>query len=146
MHLRIDKQKLDSRAHKFTDSNVGDVPMLPERLYQIPADQGLASVTADGTYDAHGCHLDIAQRGAAAIIPPHKYATPLNTAAAVATAPSEALLVSKVLGRALLRLWSSYHGRSRAETGMHCLNLPGQRVMALDFEPRMAEFKSVSLS
>jgi hypothetical protein len=30
---------------------VGDAPMLPELLNQIPLDQEIASVTADGAYD-----------------------------------------------------------------------------------------------
>ena len=46
--------------------------MLPELLDQIPPDQQLASVTADGAFDTRKCHDAIAARGAAAIIPPRK--------------------------------------------------------------------------
>ncbi len=53
--------------------------MLPELLAQIPADQDIASVTADGTYDTRKCHDAIADRGSAAIIPPGKNAKPWQT-------------------------------------------------------------------
>ena len=38
--------------------------MLPELLAQIPADQEIAGVTADGAYDTRKCHDAIAERGA----------------------------------------------------------------------------------
>jgi hypothetical protein len=54
---------------EVTGSDVGDAPMLPELLAQIPADQDIASVTAhshglpanrcratDGAYDTRKCH------------------------------------------------------------------------------------------
>ena len=55
---------------------MGDVPMLPEILDQIPPDQEIASITADGVFDTRKCHDAIAARGAAAIIPPCKNAKP----------------------------------------------------------------------
>jgi hypothetical protein len=48
--------------------------MLPELLDQIPPEQEIASVTADGAFDTRKCHDAIAARGAAAIIPPRKNA------------------------------------------------------------------------
>jgi hypothetical protein len=42
----IDEQTLEIRAAEFTTSDVGDAPMLPELLDQIPPDQEIASVTA----------------------------------------------------------------------------------------------------
>jgi hypothetical protein len=50
--------------------------MLPELLDQIPPEQEIASVTADGAFDTRKCHDAIAARGAAAIIPPRKNAKP----------------------------------------------------------------------
>lgn len=32
-------------------SSIGDAPMLPELLKQVPSDQDIEMVTADGTYD-----------------------------------------------------------------------------------------------
>ena len=42
---------LEVRAVEVTTSNVGDAPMLPGLLDQIPSDQSVGSVTADGAYD-----------------------------------------------------------------------------------------------
>ncbi len=52
----IDEQTLEIRAAEFTSSDVGDAPMLPQLLDQIPPDQEIASVTADGAYDTRKCH------------------------------------------------------------------------------------------
>ena len=114
--------------------------MLPELLGQIPPDQEIASVTADGAYDTRKCHDAIAERGADAVIPPRKNAKPWKTATAGAVARNEALRTSKYLGRALWRRWSVYHRRSRAETKMPCVKLLGQRLMARDFDRQVAGF------
>jgi hypothetical protein len=140
VHLGIDEQTLEIRAVEVTSSDTGDAPMLPELLAQISADQDIASVTADGAYDTRKCHDAIAERGAAAVIPPRKNAKPWKTATAGAVARNEALRASKHLGRALWRRWSGYHRRSRAETKMHCVKLLGQRLMARDFDRQVAEF------
>src|SRR5690606_25475272 len=141
VHLGIDEQTLEIRAVEVTSSDIGDAPMLPELLSQIAPDQEIASVTADGAYDTRKCHDAIAERGAHAVIPPRKNAKPWKTATAGAVARNEALRASKYLGRALWRRWSGYHRRSRAETKMHCVKLPGQRLMARDFDRQVAEFQ-----
>jgi hypothetical protein len=82
----------------------------------------------DGAYDTRNCHDVIADRGAAAIIPPRKNAKPWKPTTAGAVARNEALRASKYLGRAIWRNWSGYHRRSRAETKMHCMKLLGQRL------------------
>jgi hypothetical protein len=84
IHLGIDEQTLEIRAVEFTSSGIGDVPMLPELLDQISPEQEIGSVTADGAYDTRKCHDAIADRGAAAGIPPRKNAKPWkpNTAGA----------------------------------------------------------------
>ncbi len=74
LHLGMDEETLEIRAVGVTTSNVGDAPMLPDLLEQIPPDQDIATVTADGAYDTRRCHNVIAARGAAAIIPPRKNA------------------------------------------------------------------------
>lgn len=60
--------------------------MLPELLSQIPPDQEIASVTADGAYDTRKCHDAIAERGAHAVIPPRKNAKPWKAITAGANA------------------------------------------------------------
>jgi hypothetical protein len=150
----IDEKTLEIRAAEFTTSEVGDAPMLPELLDQIPPDQEIGSVTADGAFDTRKCHDAIhcpavvcmqttrgAARGAAAIIPPRKNAKPWKPDTAGAIARNEALRASKRFGRTIWRRWSGYHRRSRVETKMHCLKLLGQRLMARDFDRQVAEFQ-----
>lgn len=141
IHIGIDEQTLEVRAVEVTSNEVGDAPMLPELLNQIPLDQEIASITADGAYDTRKCHDAIAERGAAAVIPPRRNAKPWKADSAGAFARNEALRVSKYLGRALWRRWSGYHRRSRVETKMHCVKLLGQRLMARDFDRQVAEFQ-----
>mgnify|MGYP000019659437 CR=1 FL=1 len=46
IHIGIDEQTLEIRAVELTNNSIGDAPMLPDLLNQIPADQELGSVTA----------------------------------------------------------------------------------------------------
>jgi len=101
---------------EVTTSNVGDAPMLPELHAQIPPDQNIGSVTADGTYDTRKCHDAIAARDAHAVIPPRKNAKPWKPMSAGAIARNEAVNASRNLGRSLWTRWSGYHRRSRVET------------------------------
>ena len=140
IHIGIDEKTLEVRAAEFTTSDVGDAPMLPELLDQIPPEQEIASVTADGAFDTRKCHDAIAARGAAAIIPPRKNAKPWKPDTAGAVARNEILRTSKRVGRTIWRRWSGYHRRSRAETKMHCIKLLGQRLSAREFDRQVAEF------
>lgn len=74
IHIGIDEQTLEIRAIEVTSSSMGDAPMLPYLLSQIPPDQELGSVTADGAYDTRKYHDAIAARKAHAVIPPRKNA------------------------------------------------------------------------
>jgi transposase len=139
IHIGIDEQTLEIRAVEVTGSNTGDAPMLPHLLNQIPRDQEIGSVTADGAYDTRRCHNAIADRGASAVIPPRRNAQPWKPTTAGAIARNDALRASKYLGRALWRSWSGYHRRSRVETKMHCMKLLGQHLMARDFDRQVAE-------
>jgi len=141
IHLGIDEETLEVRAVEITGSHIGDAPVLPDLLDQIPQDQEICSVTADGAYDTRKCHDVIADRGAHAVIPPRKNAKPWKAITAGAVARNEALRASKYLGRALWRRWSGYHRRSRVETKMHCVKLLGQRLMARDFDRQVAELQ-----
>jgi len=141
IHIGIDEQTLAIRAAEFTTSDVGDAPMLPDLPDQIPPDQEIASVTADGAFDIGKCHDAIAARGADAIIPPRKNARPWKPDTPGAIARDAALRASKRLGRTSWRGWSGYHRRSRVDTRMHCLKLPGQRPSARDVDRQVAEFQ-----
>jgi len=139
IHFGIDEKVLEVRAVEITGSHIGDAPILPDLFDQIPPDEEIASVTADGAYDTRKCHDTIADRGAHAVILPRKNAKPWKTVTAGAVARNEALQASRYLGRAIWRNWSGYHRRSRVETKMHCVKLLGQRLMARDFDRQVAE-------
>ena len=62
VHLGVDAQTLEIRAIEVTDNAIGDAPMLPQLLAQIPQDELLHSVSADGAYDTKACHEAIAHR------------------------------------------------------------------------------------
>lgn len=141
IHIGIDEETLEVRTVGVTTSNVGDAPMLPELLDQIPPNQDIGSVTADGAYDTRKCHDAIAMRGASAVIPPRKNAKPWKPTSAGAIARNEAVNASRYLGRAIWRRWSGYHRRSRVETKMHCVKLLGQSLMSRDFDRQVAEIQ-----
>ena len=137
----IDKETLEVRAVEVTSSNIGDAPMLPELVNQIPPDQDIESVNADGAYDTRKCHNAIAARNAHAVIPPRKNAKPWKPTSAGAIARNEAVNASRYLGRALWRRWSGYHRRRRVESKMNCIKLLGQSLMARDFDCQVAEIQ-----
>ncbi len=64
VHLAMDTATSDIRAVEFTPSRDGDSPILPELLGQIPEDEQIGTVTADGAYDTRRCHAAIADRQA----------------------------------------------------------------------------------
>ncbi|MEP2091695.1 transposase, partial [Roseibium sp.] len=113
----------------------------PDLLNQIPPNQNIGSVTADGAYDPRKCHEAVAARNADAVIPPRKNAKPWKPTSAGAVARNEAVSAQRYLGRTLCRRWSGYRRRSRVETKMHCLKLMGQSLMARDFDRQVAEIQ-----
>ena len=141
IHIGIDEETLEVRAVEITSSNVGDAPVLPDLLNQIPSNQNIGSVTADGAYYTRKCHEAIAARDAHAVIPPRKNAKPWKPTSAGAVARNEAVSAQRYLGRTLWRRWSGYHRRSRVETKMHCMKLMGQSLMARDFDRQVAEIQ-----
>ena len=82
LDLGIDEQTLEFWAVEVTRSDVGDAPMLPELLNQIPPDHEITSVSADGARDTRKCQHAIAEWGADAVIPPRRNAKPWKTATA----------------------------------------------------------------
>jgi hypothetical protein len=116
IHIGIDEETLEVRAVEVTSSNIGDAPVLPDLLNQIPPDQAIGSVTADGAYDTRKCHKAIAAIDAHAVIPPRKNAKPWKPTSAGAMARNDAISAQRYLGRTLWRRWSGYHRRSRVET------------------------------
>jgi len=141
VHLGIDAATLEIRAMEVTDNSIGDAPMLPNLLGQIPLEEQLASVSGDGAYDTKGCHEAIALRQADAIIPIRKNAKPWKVNRTGAAARNEILRATRRLGRTILKTWSGYHPRSLVETKMRCFKLLGERIMARDFDRQVAELQ-----
>ena len=141
IHIGIDKETLEVWAVEVTGSNIGDAPMLPELLNQIPSEQDNGSVTAAGAYDTRKCHEAIAARDAHAVVPPRKNAKPWKLTSAGAISRNDAVNAQRYLGRTLWRRWSGYHRRSRVETKIHCIKILGQSLMARDFERQVAEIQ-----
>lgn len=165
VHIAVDEETLEIRAVEGEQANamgssepahgshIGDAPMLPELLDQIPPDEDIGSVTGDGAFDTRKCHDVIADRGAEAFghslepmafmpsLPPRKNAKPWKPTTAGARAGNEIFRAVKYLGPAIWRRWSGYHRQSRVEAKMHCVKRPGQSLMARDFDRQVAEIQ-----
>lgn len=139
VHLGIDAQTLEIRAIEVTSNAIGDAPMLPELLAQIPTDEPISAVYADGAYDTRDCLDAIAERQATAVIPPRKNACVWKKSSPGSEHRNEAVRACKRLGRRIWKVWSGYHRRSLVETKMHCFKRLGERVTARTFERQVVE-------
>jgi hypothetical protein len=141
VHLGIDAATLEIRAMEVTDNSIGDAPVLPDLLNQIPLEEPVLEVSGDGAYDTKACHEAIALRQAQAVIPTRKNGKPWKTNRRGAVARNEILRATHRLGRAIWKRWSGYHRRSLVETKMRCFKLLGERIMARDFDRQVAELQ-----
>ena len=153
VHLDIDAETLEVRAIEGEQANatgprepangsrVGDGPMLPKLLEQIPSEERIGTVTADGAYDTRSSHAAIAARQACAVIPVRRNGRPWRETTPGAQARNDILRATQHLGRALWKKWSGYHRRSRVESKMHCLKLLGERLMARTPDRQTAELQ-----
>jgi hypothetical protein len=141
VHLGIDAETLEVRAIEVTGSRVGDGPMLPKLLEQIPPEELISTVTADGAYDTRPCHAAIAARTATAIIPTRRNGRPWRETTRGAQARNEILRASRRFGRRVWKRWSGYHQRSLIEAKMRCLKLLGERLMSRTSSRQTAELQ-----
>ncbi len=139
VHLAMDTATSDIRAVEFTPSRDGDSPILPDLLGQIPEDDRIACVTADGAYDTRRCHAAIIARDAQAIIPIRKNGRLWKEDCPAARARNETLRATQRYGRAFWKRWTGYHVRSRIEAKMRCLKAFGERISARDPDRQTAE-------
>jgi len=139
VHLAMDTATGDVRAVEFTSSREGDSPVLPGLLAQIPSDQPIGTVTADGAYDTRACHSAITDRDATAIIPIRRNGRAWKEDCAAAKARNEILRASQHFGRAFWKHWTGYHARSRVEAKMRCLKAFGDRIASRDPNRQTAE-------
>ncbi len=141
VHLAIDAETLDIRAIEVTTNAIGDAPVLPGLLAQIPKGETILSVGGDGAYDTRNCHAAIAARNAQAIIPVRRNGRPWMKEGLGVQARNEALRAIKRFGRTIWKRWSGYHRRSLVETKMHCFKLLGHRVASRTFDRQITELK-----
>ncbi len=151
VHLAMDTATSDIRAVEFTPSREGDSPVLPDLLDQIPEDEDIGTVTADGAYDTRRCHSAIIARGATAIIPIRKNGRAWKEDCPAAKTRNETLRASRHYGRAFWKRWTGYHARSRRSqdalagslepVALNLLDLMsfGERIAARDPDRQIAE-------
>ncbi|MBB3711737.1 hypothetical protein FHS00_001308 [Limimaricola variabilis] len=139
IHLAMDTATSDIRAVEFTPSRDGDSPVLPDLLDQIPEDEPISIVTADGAYDTRRCHTAIIERQATAIIPIRKNGRPWKEDGPAAAARNDILRATRHFGRAFWKRWTGYHLRSLVEAKMRCLKAFGERIAARDPDRQTAE-------
>ena len=125
VHIAMDPATSDVRAVEFTPSRDGDSPVLPELLDQVPQDEPIGTVTADGAYDTRRCHTAAFERDAVPIIPIRKNGRPWKDDGPAARVRNESLRVTRHYGRAFWRRWTGYHIRSRIEEKMRCFKANG---------------------
>jgi hypothetical protein len=96
----LDTATSEIRAVEFTSSSAGDSPVLPELLNQIPEDEDVGTVTADGAHDTCRCHTAIIDRRATTIVPIRKNGRPWKADCPAAVARNETLRATRHAGRA----------------------------------------------
>ena len=126
---------------EFTPSRDGDSPILPELLDQIPEDEQIGTVTADGAYDTRRCHAAIIEHQATAIIPVRKNGRLWKEDCPAARARNETLRATRHFGRAFWKRWTGYHACSRIEAKMRCLKAFGERISARDPDRQTTEIQ-----
>jgi IS5 family transposase len=140
VHIGIDADSQQIRAVGVTTNNVGDPSMLDDLLEQIPDEEQLRSVTADGAYDTRKCHYSIADREAQAIIPPRSNAVIWQPAKHKGDrVRNEAVRRCDELTTKLWKQRVGYHRRSLVETAMFRLKRLGDRLMARRFDTQVTE-------
>jgi hypothetical protein len=139
VHLAMDTATSDIRAVEFTPSREGDSPVLPDLLNQIPSDEDIGTVIADGAYDTRRCHSAIITRGGTPVIPIRKNGRPWKEDCPAAPARNETLRATRHYGRAFWKRWTGDHARSRIEAKMRCLKSFGERIAAKEPDRQTAE-------
>ena len=139
VHLEVDTQTLEIRAIGVTNNSVGDASILPELLDQLPGEERLVSVCADGAYDTRNCHEAIAQKSAQAMIPPRNNARLWKEGTPGALTRHPLVHCVRTLRAKGWKRLSGYHRRRRIEAKMRCFKLLGERLSARDFDRQVAE-------
>jgi hypothetical protein len=130
VHLGIDADTLQNRAISIIGSRIGDAPILPDLLDQIPDGQRIGLVTADSAYDTRTCAAAIAARGDAAVMPPSKNRKPWKKHTAGAYTRNDALRRYQPLLPGYLEAVQRLPQPHLVEAKMGCFKLLGERIMS----------------
>lgn len=130
----MDTATSDIRTVAFTPSRERDSPVLPELLDQIPEDEEIGTVTADGACDTRRCHTAIIAREATVIFPIRKNGRPWKKDSPAGRARNKTLRATRHSGRA--KRWTGYHARSRIEAVTRWLKAFEEHIAARDPDRR----------
>src|SRR5512143_3781365 len=141
LHVAVDAESHQRVAAELTAIFVGDAEVFPDLLEQLPAEERLAAVAADGAYETQPCHNALLNRGARTWIPPRAGAAAWPPLADGRTHPRTAMVKHiQQHGRKAWKIHSGYHRRSLAETTISRLKiLFGERLRHHHFETRTTE-------
>jgi len=124
LHVAVDAESHEVIAAELTAAFVGDAEVLPDLLGQLPAEEPLAAVAADGAYDTQACHEALLHRRARALMPPRAGAAAWPPLTAGRTHPRTTMVEHiRQHGRKAWKIHSGYHRRSLAETAMFRLKI-----------------------
>jgi hypothetical protein len=120
LHLAVNPESGESLASELTTNEVGDLTMVSSLLDQIPG--VIASVTADGAYDAEPVYRAVAKRQPqpppAVIIPPRATAVPSAVMNTAPTPRDRHIHLIQEKGRRGWQKAVGYGRRSLVETAM----------------------------
>jgi len=141
LHLAVDADNHEVIAAELTAAFVGDAEVLPDLLDQLPAEESVASVAADGAYDTHTCHQAVWDRQASAFIAPRAGAVAWPPLAQDPPHPRTTILETiQQDGRKAWKQQSGYHQLSLAETAMFRLKTRfGSRLKNHRFDTQTTE-------
>ena len=91
----MDTTTSDIHAVEFIPGSDGDSPVLPELFDQIPEEEDIGTMTADGAYDTRRCHTAIIERQATQIMPIRKNGRPWKEDCPAAIARNDTLRATR---------------------------------------------------
>jgi hypothetical protein len=138
LHIGADESTGDILLGEVTGNDTADCEMLASLLSQLPKEQSVRQVSADGAYDKRICYEALRQRGVPRItIPPQHNAKIWRHGNTMGERLSRDENVRRIrgVGRKQWKIESAYHRRSLAETAMFRLKtIFGDKVSARTFE------------
>ena len=141
LHLAVDANTHEVIAAELTMDTVGDSTVFPDLLEQLPPEESIASVAADGAYDTWNCHQALLAHQANALIPPRSTAVAWPPQANGQPHPRTTLLEYRQQhGDKAWKIHSGYHRRSLAETAMFRFKtLFGERLSNRRFDTQTTQ-------